>query len=193
MKRKRIIGLLLVLALLVPVASAYADEMFIDIPYGDTANLRVSPSTEADVCGVLENGTVVEVLETDGNWARIGTELESAWIQTRFLKTGQEEEKQEKEPAAPESISELDFSSFVVVEPYYTCIQSPVPGAFVNLRWAPSRSAAVARRINDGGEVIVYAVGNGWDQVMDASSGYIGFVQSEYIVEPITVETDAEG
>ena len=179
------------IALLVPATVALADTMYIDTPTGSSANLRSGPSTETDICGELPDGTEVEVLDTDGIWSRIGNESSSAWIMARYLSSEPDANKAETEPQEAESVAELDFSSFKVVDPYYTYIQAALPGAFVNLRWAPSRNAAVAHRINDGGEVIVYSVGDGWSQIMDAESGYISFVQSEYLIAPLASDTEA--
>ena len=187
--KKRLIAFLLSAALLLP-AAGLAEAMYVTMPNGGSANLRVSPSTEADICGELPDGTAVEVLETSGIWSRIGTDAESAWIMTRYL-SADPEPKAEGAAKEADSIEELDFSSFRVVDPYYAYVQAAVPGGFVNLRWAPSRSAAVARRLSDAGEVIVYAEGDGWMQAMDAESGYIGFLRSENLIVPAGTGAEA--
>ena len=88
----------------------------------------------------------------------------------------------EEAPAAQESILEVDYSSFrLAAEPYVAYVKTAEPGGFANLRWAPSRDAAVQHRMGDGDEVIVYAAGDAWMQVMDSDSGYIGFAQSEFL------------
>ena len=178
------IALLMAAALLASATAALAETMYISAPAGGSANLRVAPSTEADVCGELPDGTAVEVLETDGIWSRVGNEAESAWIMSRYLTADPEAKNAEAPAQKAENVSEIDYSSFVVVFPYYAYIQAAVPGGFVNLRWAPSRNAAVARRLGDSAEVIVYAAGDGWLQAMDTESGYIGFVQSEFVTAP---------
>ncbi len=191
--KKKIIGLVLALIMIVPMTTALAETMYVDMPIGNSANLRVAPTTEADVCGVLDNGAAVEVIETSGTWAKIENGSEEAWIQLKYLNIDPSKKETGSDSAVTngtDSISDLDFSSFVVVEPFYTYIQAKIPGAFVNLRWAPSKDAAVAHRINDGGEVIVYATGDKWAQVMDSESGYIGFVQSEYLINGITGNTE---
>ena len=180
--KRQMIAFLLSAALLLP-AAALAETMYVTMPNDGSANLRISPSTEADICGELPDGTAVEVLEASGIWSRIGTDAESAWIMTRYL-SADPEAKAEGAAQEADSIEDLDFSSFRVTDPYYAYVQASVPGGFVNLRWAPSRSAAVARRISDGGEVIVYAEGSGWMQAMDAESGYIGFIRSESLIVP---------
>ena len=186
-------GLVLALIMIIPMTTAFAETMYVDMPIGDSANLRLAPTTEADICGVLENGAAVDVIETSGTWAKIANGSQEAWIQIKYLNIDPTKKDKESDAAATsgtDSISDLDFSSFVVVEPFYTYIQAKLPGAFVNLRWAPSKDAAVAHRINDGGEVIVYATGDNWTQIMDTESGYIGFVQSEYLINEIIGDTE---
>ncbi len=82
-----------------------------------------------------------------------------------------------------ESILEADYSGFHPVEPHAEYVKTPFPGGFANLRWAPSRDAAVQHRMSDGDEVIVYAKDAAWAQVMDTESGFIGFVQSDFLTE----------
>lgn len=91
----------------------------------------------------------------------------------------------EAEPEATQrpadSIFDVDYSTFRLEEPSVAYVKTTEPGAVVNLRWAPSRDAAVQHRMYDGDEAIVYAVGDGWTQIMDSESGYIGFIQSEFL------------
>ncbi|MBR1408096.1 MAG: hypothetical protein IJ573_04265 [Clostridia bacterium] len=89
-----------------------------------------------------------------------------------------------------ESIMEVDYSGFQQVEPYIAYVKTTEPGGYANLRWAPSRDAALQYRMNDGCEVIVFAEGGDWMQAMDSESGYIGFVQSELLTkeEPKTAD-----
>ena len=82
-----------------------------------------------------------------------------------------------------EDIVEVDYSGFQQVEPDVAYVKSAEAGGFVNLRWAPSRDAAVQHRMNDGDEVIVYARGDGWTQIMDSDSGFVGFVPSEFLTD----------
>ena len=91
-----------------------------------------------------------------------------------------------------ESILEVNYDSFRQVEPHVEYVKTEFAGGFVNLRWAPSKNAAVQLRINDGSEVIVYAKDASWTQVMDSESGYIGFVQNDFLTaeEPALAQED---
>lgn len=82
-----------------------------------------------------------------------------------------------------DSILEVSYEGFSQVEPYVEYVKTPFAGGFVNLRWAPSLDSAVQHRMNDGGEVIVYAKDTVWAQVMDSESGYIGFVRNEFLTK----------
>ena len=82
-----------------------------------------------------------------------------------------------------ESILEVDYSGFEQVEPYIAYVKTTEPGGYANLRWAPSKDAAVQYRMNDGGEVVVYAEGGAWTQIMDSESGFIGFVKSDLLTK----------
>lgn len=48
-------------------------------------NLRAGPGVQSRFIATLPYGTVVEVLETSGTWARVEAGDHSGWLSTRFL------------------------------------------------------------------------------------------------------------
>ena len=179
MKWKMLAMCLLFMAVLIPM-SVQAE--YVVTPTGNSAILRKMPTTDAEICGSLENGTEVSVVEVNGAWSKVDTGSDVAWLQSKYLSD---------EPTTvdlsglmgrePDSIMEVDYTSFRLVDPYYTYVQALVSGSFINLRWAPSRAAAVQHRMNDGAAVIVIAEGDEWSQIMDDATGYIGFVQNVFL------------
>ena len=97
-----------------------------------------------------------------------------------------------EEAKAPDSILDIDYGAFAQVEPYVAYAKSPAAGGFIALHWAPSRDAAIAHHMNDGGEVIVFAVSDDWAQVMDSESGYIGFVQAQFLTQDQSAAAEAD-
>ena len=181
MKRNMTAAILLLLALAVPAAVG-AETRYVDTAARD-ASLRSEPNTEAEETASIPDGTAVEVLENNGIWAKVQAGSETGWIRTRYLSDKEPEEAAETAAEQDEeSLLDLDYSSFVLADPYYTHVQAGYTGGFVNLRWAPSKVAAVQHRINDGGEIVVLAEGDEWDQVMDDETGYVGFLQKQFVV-----------
>ena len=97
-----------------------------------------------------------------------------------------------EEAKAPDSILDIDYGAFAQVEPYVAYAKSPAAGGFIALHWAPSRDAAIAHHMNDGGEVIVFALSDDWAQVMDSESGYIGFVQAQFLTQDQSAAAEAD-
>ncbi len=187
MKRKIPVLFLLLVALLIP--AAMAETMYVVTPNGERANLRTAPNTEADITDTLENGMPVETLETSGVWTKVKAGEDEAWIQSKYLSVDADAGFETAQaPEGTDSVTAVDYSAFALVDPYVAYVQPHVAGGFVNLRWAPSRDAAVQCRMSEGGEVHVFAVGAGWAQVMDQESGYIGFMQAQFLTGPETAE-----
>ena len=189
MKRLTPVLFLLLLALL--GSAALAETMYIVMPNGEAANLRAAPNTEAEITAEAESGMPVETLETSGVWTRVKAGEDTAWIQSKYLSADADAVFTPAEaPEGTDSVLAVDYSAFALVDPYVAFVQPAVPGGFVNLRWAPSRDAAVQVRMSEGGEVHVFALGAGWAQVMDQESGYIGFVQAQFLTGPDTAAAD---
>ena len=178
---KKMFSLLIMLCMFTAVC-ACAETRVICTEGGTSVFLRTEPTTESAVCGMLPNGSTVDVLEANGSWSKIRTDADVAWIRTKYLADSAEAAAAPEEEDEAESIAELDFSSFRQVEPYYALVVTDVTGGFVNLRWAPSRDARVQHRVNDGAELLVIAADAEWSQVQDERSGFVGFIQNRYLL-----------
>ena len=187
-KMLKLTAALLLIAMLIPMAASASYTMYVKTGNGKTANLRDTPSTNANIITRLPYGTAVTVLQNEGVWSAIEWPGRSnpAWIMSKFLigyyPGTAPDGKNADGSTGTGSILDVNFKSFKLVDPHYAYVQAAHAGGFVNLRWAPSKDAAVQTRLHDGDEVMVIAKGSGWIQVQDDSTGYVGFVQSNFLV-----------
>ncbi len=73
-----------------------------------------------------------------------------------------------------------EFDTLRVVTPYVIAARPVRTSGFVNLRFAPSEYAAIAAICYYGHELTVLAVTDGWYQVQDPATGYVGYMMKQY-------------
>ena len=66
-------------------ASALADSALVVTPKGPL-NLRKSPTTNSNRIASIPNGTVIEVLDVDGDWAKATYNEKTGFVMTKFLR-----------------------------------------------------------------------------------------------------------
>lgn len=58
---------------------------------GDQVNLRQGPDVGTESLGLLSLGDSVEVLEAEGDWLRVRTEVgQEGWVAAQFLRPSQD-------------------------------------------------------------------------------------------------------
>ena len=142
-------------------------------------NVRTGPSLSNGLMATLPYGTAVTVLalSTDGNWSQIrylGTSV--GWVMNRYLSST----APGGSSGSTEDIAAL-FRSFQHVSTYNVSVQPSSPTGFVNLRWAPSKSAGVMETCRQGYVLQVISVGTDWCQVVDPLNGYTGFMMTAFL------------
>ena len=106
------------------------------------------------------------------------------WVMTSYLVPNNPGKYQKKETKTePEKDPKDVYSTMVHVDPYQATVKPAKTGDFVNVRWAPSKSAAVMTLLYGGTEVMVLCEGEGWNQVQDTNTGYVGFVDASFLVK----------
>lgn len=153
---------------------------------------RASPSLEAEVLGLAEKGTVVEVLEDLGEWCLVRWEGEEGYMSSEYLEqltVAGEEPEEEPEPGpeptpepAPEPEPEPEPEP--VEEPAedeeigFPCV-GVLTGNAVRFRSAPSLEADIYDFFSVGRRVTV--LGQEGDWYLAESAGKKGYLFADYV------------
>lgn len=200
--KKRIFALILAVLLLtaavVPAAlasaGATAGDYYVYTENGKGLNVRDAPN--GNVVGSLKYGTKVYCYWNEGGWALIdytynhpqyGEGTYACYISSRFLRKTKPGPKPSSasQTAAQETgtIEEMnaEFESAKIVTPYKIAVRPTRVTGWVNLRWAPSKSAAIIATYKSGDELLVIREMNNWLQVEDQDNGSVGFVNKAFV------------
>ena len=188
---KRILSMLcaaLLLALALIPAAAMADSTaYVKTQSGCALRIRSSATTDADnVIGKIAYGTKVTVKGKQGDWSHISVKLHgktvTGYVFSRYLST--------KKPTAVSTTSgsnestdtsSTSYSGFKQVASYSVVVRPATTGGFVNLRWAPSKTAPVMNKLHDGDKLTVIAQNATWAQVMNVSNGEVGYIMRRFL------------
>lgn len=186
---KRILSMLcaaLLLALAVIPAAAMADSTaYVKTQSGCALRIRSSATTDADnVIGKIPYGTKVTVKSKQGEWSHISVQLSGktviGYVFNRYLSSSK--------PAAvstttstTETTGSTSYADFKQVASYSVVVRPATTGGFVNLRWAPSKTAPVMDKLHDGDKLTVIAQNGTWAQVMNMSNGEVGFIMRRFL------------
>ena len=208
--KKRLIALLTVLALAVTalIPAAFAED---DTPsntagyyYVYTENgkgLNVRATAGGDIVGSLKYGTRIYCYYRDGGngWALIdysydmpgvGYGTYACFVSSRYL-------RKSKPPARPSSGSSAqpaaatdtateintEFRSAKNVNPFSVTVRPSRASGWVNLRWAPSKSAEIMATYKANQKLLVIKELNNWYQVEDQDTGDVGFISKQFVVK----------
>lgn len=195
MKKKLMPLLCLALVLLLLPAISLAETMYVTSRDGGGVHMRSGPSTDDPVIMTIPFGRRVEVNhEFVGNptWSSIDYNGTAGFMMNRYLTDRQ------PDPPAPaptkkpsgggggsgdvsleKSLSQM-FSGFVSGG-YQASVVPSTPTTYVNLRWAPSKSAPVRGQYWSGATLTVLSHNGSWSEVYDVSSGTYGYMMSNFL------------
>lgn len=173
-------------------AQADGEYLYVKTGNGKTLNVRSEPKMGNNIMGTIAYGKKVRVYQyaNGGKWALVEptdwSMSNPGWVMTSYLvkdKPGKYQKKTVKEDpkTAEKSVTDI-YSTMIHVDPYEATVKPAKTGDFVNVRWAPSKSAAVMTLLYGGSEVTVLCEGEGWNQVQDINTGYVGFVDASFLV-----------
>lgn len=193
---KRLVALTAAVVLLMAVMLSSAgaiSTMFVYTENGRTLNVRSAPVTGDNVIGHLAYGAEVGVEQfLDNGWcAIVWGSYGTAYVQSRFLQWYAPGPKPTPRPTSTPKpsgggsagdLAALNkiFRSARQVTPYTIAVRPARTSGWVNMRWAPTTGAEVISNYKNGTQLTVIAELNGWYQVEDSSTGYTGFIMSEY-------------
>ena len=207
--KKRLIALLMILALaasMIPAAFAEDDSVpesagyyYVYTENGKGLNVRESPG--GTTVGSLKYGTRIYCYYRDGGngWALIdfyynkpgyGYGTYAAYVSSRYLRKNKPEPRKSSGSSSAASgttdvAAEInaEFKSANRVTPFTVTVRPTRASGWVNMRWAPSKSAEVLATYKQNEKLLVIRETNNWYQVEDQDTGDVGFISKQFVVQ----------
>ena len=209
--KKRLIALLMVLVLaagLIPAAIAeddtpMASEGYYYVYTENGKNLYVRSTPGGEIVGSLKYGTKIYCYYRDGGngWALIdyyynnpgyGYGTYAAYISSRYLRknkpparNGGSSSSSTASSASTDVTAEInaEFKSAKKVTPFIVTVRPSRASGWVNMRWAPSKSAELMATYKQNEKLLVIKETNNWYQVEDQDTGDVGFINKQFVVQ----------
>lgn len=214
---KRTAILVLAMLLLVVPLTALAETMYVNTPNGGSVNLRVGPSADDEVLTSVGYGEPVQVIEMllGSNWVNVSYNGYYGYISMRYLSdyppspvptfvpaptqrpTSAPTARPSKAPsptAKPSGETTLEkalaqmFTGFTTTA-YDVKVVPSTPTTYVNMRWAPSKSAPVRAQYWADSVLHVISTNGTWSEVYDEATNTYGFIMSNFL-RPVAVGAD---
>ena len=208
--KMRLIALLtvLILAVTVMIPATFAEDdtpsdsegyYYVYTENGKGLNVRATPG--GDIVGSLKYGTKIYCYYRDGGtgWALIdysynmpgvGYGTYACFISSRYLRKSKPPAKPDSgssaQPAATtDAVDEInrEFRSAKDVDPFSVTVRPSRASGWVNLRWAPSKSAEIMATYKANQKLLVVKELNNWYQVEDQDTGDVGFISKQFVVK----------
>ena len=167
---------------------------------GKGLNVRATPGGE--IVGSLKYGTRIYCYYRDGGngWALIdynynmpgvGYGTYACFLSSRYLRkskpparsSGSSSSSSSKASADPATEINKEFRSAKKVEPFAVSVRPSRASGWVNLRWAPSKSAEVMATYKANDKLLVIKEMDNWYQVEDQDTGDVGFISKQFTVK----------
>ena len=183
MKKSLAVLFVLLLAVMPLLASANTETMYVKTGDGKGLNMRTAPVVaEENKVGSIAYGTKVEVIQyVNSYWALVQPDGWSNpyYCQRRFLVSNN---PGKYTPSKEETTTVVnEYANFVHVNAFEATVTTGRAGGFANLRWAPSKTAALMEKIYPGATVKVIATNGEWYQVIDETNDYVGFLYKTFL------------
>ena len=140
--------------------------------------MRSRPNTNGKILTTIPNGAAVTLFWYENNsWAYVAYRSYFGFCMTRHLT---EAAPGSSKPAAAEADPNKMYKGFKHVR-YDVAVRPSNPSGFVNMRWAPSKSAEVQCIYYADTVLQVLSTNGVWSQVYDALTDQCGFIMNEYL------------
>lgn len=190
--KKRSLAMLCVMVMLVTIAlplTALASSVkYVYTSNGKSLNMRSAPISHANnkIASVPYGAKVtVDSYVNSKTWAYVNYSGKWGYVMTRYLVAKKPADQPVRHTASTTTAStsnKSEYNGFVTTS-YTAIVRSSAPGGFVNLRWAPSKTEAIATRMIDGQKLEVIAQNNSWAQVRVPDTGMVGFIMRAFLTE----------
>ncbi|MBR5110566.1 MAG: SH3 domain-containing protein [Clostridia bacterium] len=190
---KKIVSLLLILALMLPLCATAqviggTGTMYVYTENGKGLNVRSYPAKGDNIIGSLAYGDSVFVLEFLDGWCRIlWGSYGDAYVQSRFLQWYAPGPKPTSKPAPkpttePEKNKEdAELKSEVEIGPITLQVKSSRSSGWVNVRKGPSAETNRIESCPDGTMLTAYGETTNWYRIVDPSNGKAGYISKHYV------------
>lgn len=177
---------------------ALAETMYVNTPNGGSVNMRSGPSADDPVVTSIPYGAGVEILEYlyGSGWINAAYDGYYGYIASRYLTeyppvpnppwptfapapTARPNPTHSGNGSLEKTLAEMykgfNVSSFDAV------VVPSTPTTYVNLRWAPSKSAPVRAQYWAGSTLHVISENGSWAEVYDPVSSRYGFMMKNFL------------
>ncbi len=168
---------------------------------GKGRNVRATPGGE--VVGSLKYGTRIYCYYRDGGngWALIdytynmpgvGMGTYACFISSRYLrktkpparsKSGSSSSASTAGSTDPAAEINAEFRSGKRVTPFTVTVRPSRASGWVNMRWAPSKSAEIMTTYKANDKLLVIRELSNWYQVEDQDTGDVGFISKQFVAQ----------
>ena len=182
--KKTLAALAAALLLVAVAACASAQTMYVDTPNGRALNLR---NSDDEVIAQIPNRTALEIYDRsyiDSERVIVDYKGREGYVYLRYLSTTRPAASGSSSGSASSSSSGSGttvFDGMKRVSPYTASVCPSTPTSFVNLRWAPSKSAAIQGVRYNGDTLTVLAENTYWAQVYDEETNTCGFMLKSFL------------
>lgn len=204
MKKTRVWVLALAVLMLALPIVAQAETMYVDTPNGGSVNLRIGPDANDEILTSVPYGQPVEVIEflLGGSFVNVSYNGYYGYIALRYLSNyppypnptfvpaptvrPNPNPRPTKAPNPQPSGNTLEkelaamFKGFVSTD-YEVYVVPSTPTTYVNMRWAPSKSAPVRAQYWANNTLRVLSENGSWSEVYDSTTGATGFIMSSFL------------
>lgn len=213
--KKRMGAALMVLLMLAMPLTAMAETMYINTPNGGGVNLRNGPSTDDEILTSIAYGEPVNVIETlmGSSWVNIEYDGYYGYVSMRYLSnypptpgplptfvprpiptvmplpTVRPTQKPSGGSSLEKTLADM-YKNFRAVD-YEAVVVPSTPSTYVNLRWAPSKSAPVRAQYWANTTLYVFNDNGTWSEVYDAATNTNGYIMSMFL-RPAVVGAGAD-
>lgn len=148
-------------------------------------NIRAEANTESAVIDQIDNGDQVIVIAKEGEWLKVyyGRDYKVGYVIAASINLNGMISKEEVANKKNERVAQSAIGKGVV----------SISSGAVNVRESADENAAVKTQLDNSTNVLVLSRENGWTKIAYGSSNTVGYVKSEYIVDPsINVSRSSE-
>ena len=200
-------AILMAVLMIIPVSVAEDDTpsdsagyYYVYTENGKGLNVRATPG--GDIVGSLKYGTRIYCYYRDGGngWALIdytynmpgfGKGTYACFISSRYLRKSKPPANPGSESSSSSSSGSSDtaaeinreFRSAKKVDPFTVTVRPSRASGWVNMRWAPSKSAELMATYKQNEKLLVIKETNNWYQVEDQDTGNVGFISKQFVVK----------
>ncbi|MGN0778484.1 MAG: SH3 domain-containing protein [Aristaeellaceae bacterium] len=186
--KKTLMTLLAMLMLLTVATGAWAAAtsvtMYVNTPNQGSLNLR---DANDKVIARIPYRTALEIYERsyiDSERVIVEYDGKEGYVYLRYLSTTRPAASKNSGSTQDTTTSDTlktVFKGMKTVNPYAVSVCPSTPTSFVNLRWAPSKSAPIQAVRYNGDVLTVLAENNSWAQVYDGETNACGFMLKSFL------------